>query len=167
VAIVAKGSNFTPCPAGIHQAVCCDVVDLGMVDGTYGAKHLVSLVFQVNEPMDDGRPFLVQGRYTLSLNEKANLRKVLESWRGKPFNAEELKGFDLEKLIGVNGQVNIQHNEKNGSTYANITAIVPLGRGMQKMAVANYTRRKDRQPDQEPANATGEEEFVADDSVPF
>ena len=167
MAIIAKGSSFVPCPAGLHQAVCCDVVDLGNVESVYGVKHKVTLVFQVNEPMDDGRPFLVQRRYTVSLDQKSSLRKDLESWRGRPFTADELKGFDLEKLLGVNCQLNVQQNDRDGTTYANITAIVPLSRGMSKMAVAGYIRKKDREPDQQPANANGDDTFTADDSVPF
>ena len=169
MAIIAKGSSFVPCPAGLHQAVACDVIDLGMVDGAFGLKHKVALVWQVNEPMDDGRPFLVQRRYTLSLDEKASLRKDLESWRGKPFTATEVKGFDLEVLLGVNCQLNIQHTEKNGSTYANVTAVVPLSKGMPKMAVASYIRKKDREPEQAVTTTNGDDEtFVGDDSsMPF
>ena len=167
--IMAKGSSFVPCPAGLHQAVACDIIDLGNVESQFGVKHKVTLVFQVNEPMDDGRPFLVQRRYTLSLDQKASLRKDLESWRGRPFTADELKGFDLEKLLGVNCQLNIQHTDRDGSTYANITAIVPLSRGMAKMAAAGYIRKKDREPEQQPATAAGDDDtFAGDDSsVPF
>ena len=167
--IIAKGSSFVPCPAGLHQAVAVDVIDLGNVELVYGVKHMVTLVFQVNEPMDDGRPFLVQRRYTLSLDQKASLRKDLESWRGKPFTADELKGFDLERLIGINAQLNVQHADRDGSTYANITAIVPLSRGMAKMAAAGYIRKKDREPEQQPATAAGDDDtFAGDDSsVPF
>ena len=168
MAIIAKGSSFTPCPAGLHQAACCDVVDLGNVESVYGVKHKVSLVFQVAEPMEDGRPFLVQRRYTLSLDQKASLRKDLESWRGRPFTADELKGFDLEKLVGVNCQLNIQHDDNNGTTYANITAIVPLGRGMAKITPAGYIRKKDREPETEPTMTNGDADtFTADTSVPF
>ena len=41
MAIIAKGSSFVPCPAGLHQAVCCDVIDLGIVPTpvTYFAAH--------------------------------------------------------------------------------------------------------------------------------
>ena len=29
------GGNFTPAPVGQHAVVCCDVADLGMVDGKW------------------------------------------------------------------------------------------------------------------------------------
>ena len=75
-------------------------------------------------------------KYTLSLGEQANLRKDLESWRGKPFSAEELAGgFDLEHLYGINCLLGIQHeqNADGTKTYANITAILPPQKGMEKM----------------------------------
>ena len=33
--------------------------------------------------------------------EKAVLRQTLETWRGKKFTVDELRGWDLEKLIGA------------------------------------------------------------------
>ena len=73
----------------------------------------------------------------LSLSEKANLRKDLESWRGKAFTAEELKGFDIEKLIGVNAMASIIHNQSGDRTYANISSISKLMKGLQPMATEN------------------------------
>src|SRR5688572_414981 len=110
MAIVAtaksEGTNFQPAPAGVHQAVCVDVVDLGILDVTWQGQtkkqHKVNVAWQINEDRDDGKPFLVFKRYTLSLSEKANLRKDLESWRGRKFTRDEEMGFDVEKLIGAN-----------------------------------------------------------------
>jgi hypothetical protein len=69
--------------------------------------------------------------YTLSLNEKANLRKDLESWRGKAFSDAEIEnGFDIEKLIGANCYLNIAQNDKGKSV---ISAINPLPKGMEKL----------------------------------
>jgi len=65
-------------------------------------------------------------QYTLSLNEKANLRKDLESWRGKPFTAEQIDGFDIKAVLGQSCQLQIIHKPSpDGSkTYANISSIV-------------------------------------------
>ena len=141
-------SNYVPCPEGLQQAVCCDVVDIGVVENTFrgGMDHKVRIVFQSETQRDDGKPYEVSIMLTLSLHEKAKLRKLLEVWRGRKFTGDELKGFDLEKLIGVHGQVQVVHAIKDGGkTYANVAAIVPLGKGMDKLAVApGYTRFKDR-----------------------
>lgn len=152
--IIATGGNgkvFAPAPAGLHQGVCVDVVDMGMLEVTFGGKtktqHKVRLVWQIDEPMEDGRRFIVQKRYTLSLHEKANLRKELEGWRGKTFTDEELRGFDLEKLIGVNCFLNVVQVTKGADTYANVAGIVQLKKGLPRIDPHGYIRVKDRTAD--------------------
>jgi len=80
---------------------------------------------------------MLNKRYTLSLGEQANLRKDLESWRGKPFTAEQIQhGFDVENLYGVNCLIGIKHetDKKDASiVYANVTAILPPTKGMEKL----------------------------------
>jgi hypothetical protein len=147
--ILAKGGGggeFIPAPAGVHQAVCVDVIDMGLLEVTFGGKtktqHKVRVLWQIDEDMPDGRRFLVQKRYTLSLNEKATLRKDLESWRGKPFtDADVYDGFDLEKLIGVNALLNVIHAEKGGRTFANVASVAPLAKRMTKIEPKGYERK--------------------------
>jgi hypothetical protein len=146
------GGDYTPAPAGVHQAVCCDVVDLGLVEtewqGSRSTKHKVRLVWQIDALMDDGRPYTVSSRYTASLHEKSRLRADLQSWRGRPFTAEELAAFDLEKLLGAGCLLNIVHTARNGRSYADIVAIMPLPKQTPKLAVsADYIRQQDRQPE--------------------
>jgi len=151
--VKAFGSTFKPAPAGLHRAVCVDVHDLGMVQVTFQGRtstaHKVDVywVIEAVNP-DNGKPFLTRKRYTLSLDAKANLRKDLESWRSKPFSDKDLsEGFDLEVLIGVNCQIMVQHAVKDGSTYANVTTVVPAARGEAKLAVpADYVRKALREP---------------------
>src|SRR5690348_13499642 len=105
--------GFTPAPQGTHAAVCVDVVDHGMVEETFQGntqrRHKISIYWQIDENMDNGKPFLVHRRYTNSLHEKATLRRDLESMRGRPFTDKELDGFDLESLIGVGCFITIIH----------------------------------------------------------
>lgn len=165
--IIAKqgSGTFTPCPPGLHQAVCVDVVDMGMIKTTYNGKskeqHKVRLVWQIDEEMDDGRPYTAQRRYTCSLDKKASLRRDLESWRGRPFTGDELNGFDLEVLIGINCQINVVHETRDGDTYANVTTIVPISKGQPKLAARDYVRVKDR----EGAETTSYE--GTDEDIPF
>ncbi len=166
VATAGDGKVFTPAPAGLHQAVCVDVVDLGLLKVTFAGetkqKHMVRVIWQIEETGDDGHRLTASKRYTLSLHEKATLRKDLENWRGCPFNPDELRGFDLEKLLAANCQINVQHNTRNGETYANVVGIVPLGKGMAKLTPQDYTRVKDRA---ERPQETGPD--VEEDSIPF
>jgi hypothetical protein len=138
--------EWTPAPEGLHKAVLVDMVDLGIVDGSFGPRHKVRAVWQIEDVSpDDGKRFQVSKMYTLSLNEKANLRKDLETWRGKKFTADELKGFDLEKLVGVNCQLQLIHNiTDEGRTYSNVQAIIPLGKGEKRISAQEYIRVKYR-----------------------
>ena len=166
--IVKDSGSFTPAPAGLHRAVCVDVVDVGVMQGPFGAKEKVRLVWEIEEPMESGKPFLASQLYTPSLHEKANLRLHLESWRCRTFTPKELAGFDLEVVIGVCCQLQIQHNTKNGRTYANIIAIVPLSKGQEKLKpTGEYVRVKDRAETPEPEHNDGSDEVYDDEGVPF
>ena len=179
MAIIAKsngdGQTFQPAPNGVHQAVCVDVVDLGVLDVTWQGQtkrqHKVNLAWQINEDRDDGKPFLVFKRYTLSLSEKATLRKDLESWRGRKFTRDEEMGFDLETVIGVNCLLNITHNQVGDKTYANVSSVSPLMKGMPTMNARDYVRKVDRQPESDPQpNMQDDVPPLTDDdlsSVPF
>jgi hypothetical protein len=79
----------------------------------------------------------ISKRYTLSLNEKASLRKDLQSWRGRPFTSAELAGFDVSKLIGANCLLSVLHQDRAGATYANISSISALPKSMKSVAPEN------------------------------
>lgn len=165
--------SYTPAPEGLHSAVCCDVEDLGEVDSGFGRKPMVKIYWQIEEtnPDNDGKPFVVSQRYTASLHEKANLRKMLEAWRGRKYTEEELEGVDLERLIGVNCQVQVQHNiAGEGGVYANVTAVVPSARNGVKLRVSqDYVRRRDREERKaiESGERSGNGYHAADSDVPF
>lgn len=167
------GGNFAPAPEGLHQAVCCDVWEIWTAQrpevfggGLQDRTRLVWQLDAINE--ETGKPFEVSQEYTASLHEKSKLRQHLEAWRGRKFTAEELKGFDLETVIGSNCQIQVVRNlGKNGKTYANVQAIVPVGKGMTKIRVTeDYVRHKDRK--KRPENGGVPEDFSpSDDDVPF
>ncbi len=178
MAIYAKENRrvWTQAPEGLHPGICVDVIDLGLVPSEWGEKPKVRLVFQLGLFQEDGitedlnpdfdppRRFEVRRDFGNSLSEKSHLRPFLESWRGRKFTPKELEGFDLEKLLGVNCQLQIIHAITDaGKTYANIQAAVPLGRGMVKIHAVGYVRQVDRAKEQG-ANGHGQE---AEEEVPF
>jgi hypothetical protein len=135
--LTESGENFELVPAGTYPARCYRVIDLGTQkvswQGTESPSKKLLLQWEVLDPdarMSDGRPFAISKRYTASLNEKAALRKDLESWRGKAFAPEELRGFDVSKLLGQPCLLSVIHVEKNGRTYANISALMRAPKGM-------------------------------------
>ena len=160
-------STYTAAPEGLHAAVCVDVQDLGLIQSAWGQKHKVRIVWQLDAVDESrGRRFDVARVYTLSLHERAALRKDLESWRGRKFTELELDGFDLEKLIGVNAQVAVTSDlGDDGTVYANVSTVVPPVKGAPKLAPLDYIRAKDRQ-----AQAAGNGRGVPVtelDAVPF
>jgi hypothetical protein len=173
VAIIAKDSKkeFTPAPEGLFSAVCCDVVDLGDLDTPWGKKPKVEIRWQIEETNPETqKPFMVLRRFTLSLHEKANLRSTLEAWRGRKFSKEELEGFDLERLIGANCQVQIIHNIADESTvYANVQAVVPAAKNGAKLRVSqDYIRMAERAKRAElERHPNGSDYTAADSDVPF
>ena len=162
---------LTPAPEGLHQACCCDVVDLGLAQTPWGEKHQVELRWQLEQVNPDtGKPFELRKRYTASLGEKAKLRQHLETWRGKKFTAQELTGFDLERLIGVNCQLQVVHDlGDDGRVWANVQAIVPISAKLPKIAVSNdYVRQQDRAASRSTAAPESDGNGTSvDETVPF
>lgn len=134
------GGTFVLAPSGTHVATCYQVIDLGVQPGgQYAPKHKVLIGWELTEElMDDGRPFVVSKRYTVSLNEKANLRADLESWRGRRFTDDELKGFDLKAVLGKPCMVTVTHDTSPaGKTYANVRSVAAMPKGMKAPPAVN------------------------------
>lgn len=166
IATKGKGGDYKPCPVGVQQGVCIDIIDHGIVEVTYNGEtkrqHKVTIRFASELEVTDGEFFQVQRRFTLSLHKKSSLRPFLDSWRGRPFTEEEAEGFDLEVLLGVNAMLNVMHEESEGKTYARIAAVMPVGKNTPKLPIpAGYVRVCDRKD--KPEHPLDAEE----DEVPF
>jgi hypothetical protein len=128
-------SEFEQTPSGSHLARCYALIDLGTQEVEWqGKKKLqrkVRLSFELPmarmegrfKPEMKGRPFTVNTTQTMSLAEKANLRKYIEGWRGKRFGPGEIDVFDPKKLIGQPCRLNLVESETGGFT--NIQAFAP------------------------------------------
>lgn len=130
-------TDYTPPEAGTYSAKCCAIIDLGTQTNTWEGEaktaHKVMLSFEVTDTDNrraDGSPHMISRRFTASLHAKAGLRKFLEAWRGRPFTPEELAGFDLKKLAGMDCLVGIVHDSKGDKTYANLSSVMKLPKGM-------------------------------------
>jgi hypothetical protein len=148
MALIAKesgGGEFTPVPQGMHLARCYRVIDLGTQETTYlgTVKHLpkVMLQFEVHGEDDEGKaivtaknePMSISKNFTLSLAEKATLRKDLQTWRGREFTADELRGFELKNVLGAWAMVSvIKAMGNNGKEYTNIAAIMSVPPAIKK-----------------------------------
>jgi len=170
-ASAGSGTKFAPAPAGTHAAVCCDVRDLGVLETTWQGQtkrqHKILVSWQIDEPRDDGKPYLVSKRYTLSLHEKAGLRKDLEAWRGRAFTEPELQQFDVESIIGKPCLLQVMHRQSGGDTYANVAGIMGLPKGMNAPKVRDYVRFVDRKDDHPASADDAEQPPITDDDIPF
>lgn len=129
--------DFKPCPAGSHVARCIAVISLGTQESPqYPSSFKIMLSFEVPgeriEVNDQPAPMTISKEYTLSLNEKANLRRDLESWRGRQFTADELKGFQVEKVLTMPCMLSVIHKPTaKGKIYAKISSISGLPKGVE------------------------------------
>lgn len=124
----ADKGDYELVPAGLQAAVCYAVVDLGMQGDGFETKPKVALCWELNAKDSKGIRFRRWREYMASTNEKATLRKHLESWRGQKFTPEQIKAFDLSKVVGVGCMLNIVHtvSKTNGKTYANVENVMKL-----------------------------------------
>lgn len=141
----AGGTTFEQPPAGAHIARCIRIIDIGTQKGEYQGqptfKHQFIMSWELsNELMTSGdstgKPFTVSKFYTASLNEKAALRKDLASWRTRDFTEEELKGFDVQSVLGKACMLSITLNEKGK---AKVSAVMALPKGTQVPEQVNKT----------------------------
>lgn len=139
-----ESNDFELTPAGTYVATCYRVIDLGTQQSEYQGKQKrqkkISLSWELTEEkMKDGRPFTIHKRYTLSSSDKAALRIDLEAWRGVAFSDEDFGTFDISKLLGKPCLMGVVHNTENGKTYANISSILRLPKGMPSPELINPT----------------------------
>ena len=138
-------SDFKLPPAGSFMARLYRIIDIGTQTTEWMGKRKMQrkiiAMFELHgednegKPLQtlEGKPLIVSKRYTLSLDEKATLRKDLEAWRGKAFTQEELDGFNLEVLLGKCCMVSITHSSYEGKEYANISSISQIPSALKKL----------------------------------
>ena len=121
-------------PQGSQIARCVGIMDLGTVmsdwQGKSKPRKRVSLMFEFPKHKatfreeDGAQPLVKTITYTRSFNEKGNLRKDLEAWRGAAFTQKELLGWDLDNVLGQPCQITITHKTTpDGNVKDRITGI--------------------------------------------
>ena len=147
MSLIAKDSgesSFTPVPPGMLLARCYRIVDLGTQksENLGQIKNLpkVMLQFEVHGEDDAGKPLVtakgepmsISKNFTLSLAEKATLRKDLQTWRGREFTADELRGFQIDNVLGAWAMIAItKAMGNNGKEYTNIANINSVPKAMK------------------------------------
>ena len=136
-------SKFDPIEAGSYAGRCVQVIDLGTHMEQFKWEEeekpvrKIRLTFELPEELMTFKeekwpePRMIGIDFAYSFHKKANLRKFLETWRGREFTPEELKGFDISKLLGVAGLVQVaQYTNNKWSMSAKISTVWVMPKGM-------------------------------------
>lgn len=128
-----------PVPQGIYLARCYGIIDLGTQKTTHlgGTKHLneVMLQFELHDVGEaggqlftaNGKSMSISKSFTLSLAEKATLRKDIQTWRGREFTPDELRGFQLKSVLGEWALISVVNAmDQNGHDCTSIATIMPV-----------------------------------------
>lgn len=138
------GKKFPLLQPDSYPALCYAIIDIGRHYSPVFDKSSDKVILMWELPTEridverDGQtenlPRAISETYTLSLSEKANLRKTLESWRGKSFTEEELKGFNLRNILGAPCLLTVVNQQKqNGDAFNKVSAVVKLPAMMRSL----------------------------------
>lgn len=122
-----NGGDYAPIPTGMHRAILINYFDVGLQPGFQGdmPRKKVVLLWELEARNDKtGKKFTITKTYTQSIGDKSNLGNDLSSWRGRPFNADEKKAFNMDNIKGKPCQVNVLPKEP-GSEKVKLTAVLP------------------------------------------
>lgn len=134
-------THYEPIPAGTYLARCYSMIHMGTnIEDIMGEKkelNKVRITWELptemkifNEEKGE-QPCVISKEFTLSMHEKATLRKYLESWRGRGFTEDEARAFDITVLLGKACMLSIIHKvSKSLKTYAEITSVSAIPKGM-------------------------------------
>src|SRR5580765_714055 len=164
------GADFEKVPPGTHVAICNMIVDVGLQPGN---AQFIGVVDKDGKPDSRGQPspkiyfrfevpsqrmsytkdgvehegpMTIYANYRASLNKKANLRKTIESWRGRKFaNDGEAEQYDVFAVLGQACMILVTHSEDG--KYANVDNVMALPDGIKKPKAENpllkYTTEED------------------------
>lgn len=139
-----KRKKYEQASNGWHNAVCADVIDLGIQKTRFGNKEQIRLVFLIDERDATGEPIQVFDTMTASTWETSKLTEYTRALTG----AVPPDDFDPDQLIGRTCRLETeQQTSDKGKTYANIVRKAPMKAGEHAPGIPlNYVRAKDRPP---------------------
>ncbi|MCR4301589.1 MAG: hypothetical protein NUV51_08255 [Sulfuricaulis sp.] len=132
---IDAGGEYALVPEGVHLAVC-KWEGLTLQNSVYskspdGKVVKQRFVFQIDEKVPGkDRRFAKHVFFTLSMNEKSNLRKFVEGWLGRPISGEA-KEFDTSFMLNRSCQLNITHEAgTDGKVRDVVKGVMPLPKGV-------------------------------------
>lgn len=137
-----------PAPPGLYNAVCVDVVELGMCPG-YQGKGMVpkERIYWESDAVDKlGRRYIFSRMINVgSLGKRSALYAIASRWRGKDLSMDECKaGFDTKDWIGQQATLSITNSEDG--EWANVDSVMP-GQEGREVEQSEYSRDVDNTVD--------------------
>lgn len=136
-----ESNDFVQVEPGTYVARCYSMIEIGTIESEYKGQtkhlHKVSITWELPTELavfkegEEPRPFVVSKKYTLSMYEKANLRKDLESWRGKAYTDEEAENVDITKLIGQPCLLSVIQQPRKDDPKKNYVAVSSISKLMK------------------------------------
>ena len=158
--VSSGGGDYENLAPGRYKAACYKIVDMGSrMESFQGQpekkRATVYIYWEVTHmqmgndgeefwddiAMTDGRPFSIGKKYTASLNENSTLHRDLKSWRGKPFTAIELAGFNIENVLGVSCELEVvPYKTQDGSERTKLEGVYKPDGGAKVIETINETQ---------------------------
>jgi len=142
---VKGGGDFTPFPEGVYVAVVVGIFDVGTHHSDKFGNDQRKLVLTFETPTErmeierDGEkldlPRRISKRYTLSMNEKSNLRREINAIEGHALTDAEAEVYDVFTLAGRACQIQVTQTERDGKVYGNVGAVMALPKGTPTPAI--------------------------------
>ena len=156
------GNDFEYPNIGLTPAVCINVINGGYEKVIYmgqdkGYQRKIFILWEIDQRITKGdfagQHMVISKEYTFAVSPKSNLRKDLESWRGKVFEEKhnangtitlmgekknketgkiEKVSFSIDMLVGANCILNLQNVSKT-KTFISPTSILPFDKNFQKV----------------------------------
>lgn len=158
VQIDGGGKEFELVEDMIQGAVLADVVDKGMVPNKFKKpepgqpqpmQHKCYFVWIMAEEDSEGRNKRVFESFTVSMNEKATLRKRLKEFGLTDAKVADLKAegksVELDSYIGTKRTLVLSKEDGDNGSFIKVTATMPLKKGMSAPDVpADFVRKQDQ-----------------------
>ena len=151
MSLTAPKSEIVLPPEGTHIARCYRLVHMGTIaeqfEGETSFVNKVHLTFELPDEKhvfkegEEAKPFVISAEYTLSMNDRANLRKLVEGMNGKTMTQEEADLFDVEGLVGMQCLITIKYKTSaKGRKRAEIASASPMMKGQEPRSGFNESK---------------------------
>ena len=137
-------------PEGTFIARVIKVIYIGTIKGEYMGQENEKAELWITWELptethvfkegEEAKPFVISRLFTHSMGKKSNLRPIVQGIIGTSLTDEEAYAFDHDELLGLPCQVTITYVEKNGATYANVTAVSALIKGIKAPEQVNESK---------------------------